>query len=59
VSVVYNIDGSAQFVCERCGVTVFTFDRQAVDFCVCKICQFIDNNPQIPEETRKILRGER
>lgn len=54
-----NADGSREFDCTDCGVHVFQVISDGFDFPVCHICRFIQERPQMPEEIKALLRGDR
>lgn len=53
-------DGSREFVCTECGDHVFVaIDLDHDGFDVCWTCRYIGEHPHLPEEAKKLLRGER
>lgn len=51
--------GISEFVCQDCGVTVISYGDNDRDFPVCRTCMFISEHPQLTDEMRAVLRGER
>lgn len=54
-----NADGSREFDCTDCGMHVVEIVGTDFDFPVCFICRYIGERPQMPEEAKALLRGER
>lgn len=54
-----NPDGSREFVCTDCRIHVIEVVATDFDFPVCSICRFIGERPQLTDEAKAILRGER
>lgn len=55
---VFYRDGVSEFDCQDCGVHVFNYG-EAPSEPVCLTCRWISEHPQITEETKRLLRGDR
>lgn len=50
--------GVREFDCTDCGCHVHSYGDTDTDILICRTCQYIGEHPQLPDEAKRLLRGE-
>jgi hypothetical protein len=55
----FTRDAVAEFDCTVCGAHVYRYGDRDFTHTICRTCEFIGEHPQLSDEAKALLRGDR